>query len=35
MTYKIAECDKELRSHDTAADKLVSKDSMDLSLIHN
>ena len=29
MTYTIAECDRELRSHDTAADKLVSKDYME------
>ena len=29
MTYTIAECDIELRSHDTAADKLVSKDYME------
>ena len=27
--YTIASCDKELRSHDTAADKLVSKDYME------
>ena len=29
MTYTIAECDIELRSHETAADKLVSEDYME------
>lgn len=35
MTYTIKECDIELRSHDTAADQLVSKDYMEYATSGN